>query len=188
MFCGLPEPAEALHPVKMKSLHATDPSSTPDAIHQLKRAWGELADLDRAQAVFKIKRSGTSIRQIARQIGKSESLLRHLLKALDAPAADRAAARQGNLSTNELIRRTKAEAKRLSAQRREADERVRGRNATQGAKLICDWLQEIGMVGTHGEQIVDEARQIMIRAIYAGSLPHGRTEVLDIDRPRCRCC
>jgi hypothetical protein len=47
-------------PLRWNHSMATDPSSTPDAIDQLKRAWGELADLDRAQAVSKIRKSATA--------------------------------------------------------------------------------------------------------------------------------
>ena len=43
--------------------------------------------------------------KVAAQLQFSESLLRHLLLALQAPACDRDLARQGKISTNELARR-----------------------------------------------------------------------------------
>ena len=75
------------------------------ATHQLQQNWDQLSDLDRALAIAKIKKSGLSNRTIARSIGRSESLMRHLLLILHAPASDRMAARQGKQSTNELVRR-----------------------------------------------------------------------------------
>jgi len=66
------------------------------------------SDLGRAEAVLGIKQSGIPIRKIAAQIGFSESLLRHLLKALRAPACDQVLAREGKISTNQLVRCAKA--------------------------------------------------------------------------------
>ena len=68
-------------------------------ISQLHSNWSQLHDLDRAKAVANLRRSGISIRSIARQLGCSESLLRHLLLALRAPAVDLAAARNGDQQT-----------------------------------------------------------------------------------------
>jgi transposase-like protein len=87
------------------------------AVNQLKNDWDPLRDLDRARAVAKIKQSGISIRQIAKRLDRGESGLRHLLLALQAPAADLVAARQGKLSTNDLVRRAKAASACRSAQR-----------------------------------------------------------------------
>ena len=65
------------------------------SIAQLQSDWFKLSDLDRARAVLTIHQSGISIRKIAAQLQLSESLLRHLLLALRAPACDRDLARQG---------------------------------------------------------------------------------------------
>ena len=46
------------------------------AVADLQAHWFKLSDLDRARAVFSIKQSGISIRNIARQLHLSESLLR----------------------------------------------------------------------------------------------------------------
>jgi transposase len=54
------------------------------SIPQLQSDWINLHDLDRAAAIRSIHSSGISIRQIATQLHKSESSLRHLLIALDA--------------------------------------------------------------------------------------------------------
>ena len=69
--------------------------NTP-SITQLQEDWHKLPDLERARAVQAIvSRSGLSIPKIAAQLQLSESLLRHLLQALQAPASDRDLARQG---------------------------------------------------------------------------------------------
>ena len=59
------------------------------SIAQLQSDWFKFSDLDRAAAVLRLNQSGISIRKIASQLHLSESLLRHLLQALKAPACDR---------------------------------------------------------------------------------------------------
>jgi hypothetical protein len=76
---------------------APSPSSAA-AVDKLKEDWDQLSVPDRALAVGKIRRSGFSIRQIARLIGRSESSLRYHLKTLHAPTADLAAARKRKIS------------------------------------------------------------------------------------------
>jgi len=79
----------------MNTNTSSSPGAAPDdAIERLKRDWTRLSDVDRALAVRAINQSGLSTRGIARQLQRSESSLRNLLKALHAPAADLAAARQ----------------------------------------------------------------------------------------------
>jgi len=51
--------------------------------------WFGFSDLDRASAILAIHQSGISIRKIAAQLQLSESLLRHLVQALQAPSSDR---------------------------------------------------------------------------------------------------
>ncbi len=78
------------------------------SIAQLQSDWFRFSDLERAGAVLAIKQTGISTRKVAAQLQLSESLLRHLLQALQAPASDRDLAQQGKITTNELVRRAKA--------------------------------------------------------------------------------
>ena len=71
-------------------------NNTP-SISQLQADWFGFSDLDRARAVLAINQTGISIRRIAAQLQISESLLRHLLQALQAPASDQDLARQGKI-------------------------------------------------------------------------------------------
>jgi hypothetical protein len=98
-------------------------------------------------------------------------LLRHLFAALQAPPADRFLARQGKISTNELVRRSKAAGIRRSSMHREAREFERTQAARQGCRTICDWLAAEQISGPYGEQIVDEARRQLAIAEQAGKLP-----------------
>src|ERR1035438_7742670 len=110
------------------------------SITQLQEDWHRLSDLERARAVQAIiSQSGLSIRKIAAQLHLSESLLRHLLQALQAPACDRDLARQGKISTNELVRRAKAGLRR-SVKRRETSVLDRAQETREATDLICDWL------------------------------------------------
>jgi len=129
------------------------------SIPQLQSDWINLHDLDRAAAIRSIHSSGISIRQIAAQLHKSESSLRHLLIALDAPAQDRALARRGEISTNELVRRSQAAGLRRAARHREEVELERARQIRKAADQICTWLAGIGLSKPNCEMIVDEVRR-----------------------------
>jgi lambda repressor-like predicted transcriptional regulator len=85
------------------------------AVADLQSKWPTLHNLDRAKAVYAIHQAGTSLRELAKVLNRSESLLRHLLAALQAPPAHRNLARQGKISFNELVRRSKAEGVRAPA-------------------------------------------------------------------------
>jgi lambda repressor-like predicted transcriptional regulator len=98
-----------------KSTPMTSPSF---AIAELQAGWHTLVDLDRGRAVFNIHRKGTSLRELARKLSCNESLLRRLLKAIQAPVEDQLLARQGTITTNELIRRAKAAGSYASSSRR----------------------------------------------------------------------
>ena len=148
------------------------PSSPTDiSVDQLKRDWEQLHPLDRAKAISSLKKSGLSNRQIARQIGRGESTLRHLLLALRAPAADLISARQQNLSTNELVRRAKADAVRRESERHEAAKTQRIEAAQRAADQICSWLAEEHVYGPDGERILDYVRSEYASRTVDGSLP-----------------
>jgi hypothetical protein len=141
------------------------------SIPQLQSDWINLHDLDRAAAIRSIHSSGISIRQIATQLHKSESSLRHLLIALDAPAQDRALARRSQISTNELVRRSQAAGLRRTARHREEVELERARQTRKAADQICTWLGGIGLNKPNCEMIVDEVRRKFYALATAGQLP-----------------
>ena len=132
-------------------------TNTP-SVAQLQSDWFKLSDLDRARAVLTINQSGISIRKVATQLRLSESLLRHLLQALQAPACDRVLAQEGKISTNELIRRAKA-GSRLSAKGREKLVIDRDLETRSAADLICDWLLQTKMFAPVREMIVKEVQR-----------------------------
>src|ERR1019366_8736299 len=139
-------------------------------ITQLQSDWFKFADLDRAGAVLAIKQTGTSIRKIAAQLHLSESLLRHLLLALLAPACDQDLARQGKISTNELARRGKGAGLLRSPNNSETFELERVRETREAANTICDWLAERGQQGSYGKQILKEVRHEFASREQEGSL------------------
>ena len=141
------------------------------AIANLQSKWHDLHDLDRARAVYVIHRAGTSVRAIATELHFSESLLRHLLTALRAPAEDRSLAQQGKITTNELVRRAKAAGARRSAKHREALALQNIQDAREASRKICQWLLEEGIPGSYGEQIVAEARRQLAVAELTRKLP-----------------
>ena len=148
-------------------------STTSSAVADLQSQWHTLPDLDRAKAVLAIKQSGISTRQIAQHLDCSDSLLRHLLAALQAPPADRLLLRQGKISTNELVRRSKAAGIRRSSMHREAREFERAQASRQACRTICGWLAAERISKPYGEQIVDEARRLFAQAEQDGKFPPG---------------
>ncbi|SRR6266567_1736721 len=141
------------------------------AVAKLQSEWHSLPDLDRARAVYDIKHSGVSTRQTALHLNVSESLLRHLLQALQAPIEDRFLAQGRKISTNELVRRAKAAGIRRSSMHREALEFERTQASLRGCRAICDWLVEENVPGSYGEQIVEEARRQLAIAEETKQLP-----------------
>ncbi len=146
-------------------------STTFSAVADLQSRWHILSDLDRARAVFAIQQTGASHRGLAKALNCSETLLRHLLKALQAPVEDRYLARKGKISTRELARRSKAAGTHRDAKQHEQIELERAQGALQGSRTICNWLAAEGMRGSYGEQIVDEARRLFAKAEQDGKFP-----------------
>ena len=83
----------------------SNPYLVTPLIENLRERWHQLHDIDRALAIREIVHLGVSRRRLALEIGFSEGLLRHLLKALDAMPSDIELAGQNVISTNELVRR-----------------------------------------------------------------------------------
>ena len=156
----------------MKSPSTAD---IPPSVAKLRDKWPTLHDLDRAGAVLKIKQAGVSMRTLAKELDCSPSLLGHLLLARKAPLQDQLLARQGKISTKELVRRARPEQARLAARDGKALEAKRTKEAQKGCKLICDWLAQTGHSWSVGESIVDEARRILARAEQEGALPRQDT-------------
>lgn len=160
------------------------------AISALQTRWKSLHDLDRAQAVRAIRLSGTSLNKLAKAVKRSPSLLRHLLDALDAPKADKLLARDGKLTTNELVRSAKAAKAAQKAKEGEALALKRAQASIRGCKEICDWLTKESLQGSYGEQIICEAQRELANAEQNGKLPTGAapaampvTEIIQRCRP-----
>ena len=141
------------------------------AVADLQDAWHTLHDLDRARAVYMIHQADVSLRELAKALNCSPSLLRHLLVALQAPALDRALARDNKISTREQARRARTTGIRRAARHREALELDRERAALVGSRAIFDWLAVENIFTSYGEQIVDEARSLLAAAEQTGKLP-----------------
>lgn len=142
-------------------------------ITELKAQWSQLCDLDRARAVRSIKQSGLSTREIAHQLCCSESYLRHLLIGLLASREDRVLARNGKISTRELVRRVKAAGLEQEIKHQEAHKLKQVRASVQACKAICDWLVSEDIGGPEAELIIDETRRYLFDAEQSKKLPLG---------------
>jgi hypothetical protein len=129
------------------------PSKKPIAL--LKSRWNQLSDLERANEIETIQRSGISRRKIAAGLDRSESLLRHLLFCLQASEEDQNLARRGQISTSELSRRGRAAKKRRAEAPPEIVEAPRPKSADEGADLICDWILKEPLYTPNRVQIIE---------------------------------
>jgi lambda repressor-like predicted transcriptional regulator len=97
---------------KEETIPVKPPSNTDTAaaVADLQKNWRDLQDLDRGRAVNVIHQAGTSLRSLAKALTCSPSLLRRLIEVDQAPLEDQLLARQGKITTNELLRRSSAAA------------------------------------------------------------------------------
>jgi len=148
----------------------TSPSS---AIAELQSTWHTLHDLDRGRAVYAIHQDGTRLRELARELNCSESLLRRLLKAIEAPVEDCLLARQRKISTNELVRRAEAAEICRTSKKHEEQELEGTQAAARGSKAICAWLVKEQVSGGFGEQILCESQRKLAEAEQNNRFPLG---------------
>lgn len=142
-------------------------------IPNLQAEWHILNDLDRGRAVLAIHQHGTSIRELARELNCGNSLLRHLLLAIQAPAEDQRLAREGKISTNELVRRARAAAVRRTADQDQARKLKRTRASVNGSRNICDWMVQQKLSGAYCESILCEAQRLLANAEPTNRFPRG---------------
>ncbi len=160
-------------------------TNTP-SIAQLQSDWFKFSDLERAGAVLAINQTGISTRKIAAHLHFSESLLRHLLMTLRAPASDQHLAQQGKITTNELVRRAKAS---LGTAEHHKTLTI-DREIRIAADLICDWLLHIQLFEPARKMIVEEVRRKFRIMKEAGLHPSAVApparpvaRIIDITRP-----
>ena len=146
----------------------------PNSVEGLRLQWGKLHDLDRAEAVMKMQQSGKSLRSLAKALGCAESLLRNLLLAARAPLPDRILARKKQISTRELVRRSKAAIKASAERDKETQEEKRTKEVQKWSTAICRWLEEMEFFTSHAVSIIDEARWQMAAADVSGGLPGSK--------------
>jgi hypothetical protein len=151
----------------------TSPLTTvvASSVADLKTKWTELIDVDRALAVHKIHVAGMSFGKLAKELGRSSTLLRNLDQAAQAPAEDIGLARKRQISTRQLVLRSKAADQRRAAQEKEALNQKRTKAAQQAAVRICEWLDENISYHSQAESIVEEARRILAQAEFFEKLP-----------------
>ena len=154
----------------------TNPLSTEAsaALADLKKKWPGLKnDLQRGKKLNDVHKLQVSTRTLAQALGCSATRIRNLIAADRAPLEDRFLARNGEISTRELLRRSKqAEAKRKAKDGAVLDKK-RTTDAQKGAKVICEWLgTKLGFAGSR-EQVIDETRRILDRERANGTLPQS---------------
>jgi hypothetical protein len=142
------------------------------ALSSLEKKWPKLNnDVDRAVALGPVHGKGVPYRLLAEKLNCSESRVRYLCQAAKAPLADLFQARDGKISTRELVRRTDAAEAEKKAKETNAIDLRRTEEAKKAAKIIRDWLEsKLGFLA-HRENVIDEARRTLEMNKRQGTLP-----------------
>ena len=143
------------------------------AVTDLQVQWHILQDLDRAEAVSSIHQAGVSLRRLAKALNCSDCLLRHLLHVRAASPEDLVLARQGQISTWELARRSVATRTTQASMSRGISVSEIANAATRGCGTIRAWLAEESLNNPYGVQVTKEAYRLVMNAERAGKLPRG---------------
>jgi hypothetical protein len=118
-----------------------------------------------------IRRSGAFIRQIARELGRGESGLRHLLKTLDASPLDLDLAGITRFFTNELVRRVQSAASPSPELPRKTTGTRPAVSAGEVADLICNWLPQTKLNRPSCAEIIKQVRRKLNELKDAGLSP-----------------
>ena len=150
------------------------------AVDELVKAWSNLDDVDRAVRIEQILDAGMSRRALARTLGCSENLIRHLRIAADATDEEKQQAGQGELSTRQLVAI-------VLARRKEQEKTQQQLAAQEAATTIVNWLlSELG--SARAEQTLDDANRMLAAAENAGKLPKDRApKGMSLDGIIARC-
>jgi hypothetical protein len=139
----------------------------------LQAGWQTLHDVNKAELISNILGAGMSGRTLAKSLGKSEGLIRHLAIANDASATDKKLALNGELSTAELVRRVRDRRDRDQQQALELAATRNVKTIAQATDEIVTWLLE-RLGGPYAEQVVEEARFLSANAEATGKFPKGK--------------
>lgn len=119
-------------------------ADTSPAVADLQKKWPALDnDADRAKAIHDLHTAGVSLRTLAKALKCSLTLLRQLNVAAEAPKEDLQLARDGKISTRELVRRSKAATHRRETDQEEAQRKAielkRAKDARRGPwRVSCE--------------------------------------------------
>jgi len=152
----------------MSSVPGFDASA---ALADLRKKWDHLSDVGRGETVHKLHDAGMSYWKLAQVLPCSATQLRNLDKVAQADEFDRFMSERGQISTRELVRRVEASKKKSAQKEKEALEKKRRQEAEEGSKLICDWLEEQGVLPSVGAAIVRHAYRHLAEAEIDGTLP-----------------
>jgi len=105
-----------------------------------------------------------SLRELAPHLKCSPSLLSYLLRAAQAPAADLARARMGDISTRALAAIAGTSGTRGTVRQHEAIAFERERAAFNASKTVLSWFEDEQVAEADQSQIIEKARLQLIEA------------------------
>jgi hypothetical protein len=105
-----------------------------------------------------------SLQKLAPHLNCSPSLLSRMLQAAQAPEADRARARRGEMSTRALARCAVVAGTCGTDRYHEAVAFEHEQAAFQASQTITEWFKEEGVASADREQIIEQARSHLVKA------------------------
>lgn len=134
------------------------------AVTDLQSRWHTLCDVDRALAVQSMHLEGLSLQKLAPLLNCSPSLSSRLLRAAQAPAADRASAHRREISTPELALRAGITEICGTEHHPEAIAFAHEHTAFQACQTITGWYEDEAAGSTDRQRITDQARSHLVYA------------------------
>lgn len=173
-------------------------SNIPPAVRQLKSRWTRITHLERAEAVDALVKRGISRRALARELGHSEALLRHLQKGADLPEETRSKIRDGKISFRSAVRTISAKPSQVKrAQSTNASGGTAGTAASKVtmvldapacANLIVKFIREkFQFNGTDAAQVVRLALNRILKSGPRDEFDHLLIANPDIDQVISKC-
>jgi hypothetical protein len=123
-------------------------------IDTLRNDWPSLSDVDRAHGISNFLQAGISCRALAKAIGCSEALLRHIRPLRDATEEEKNLLRCGETTTNAVLRFIKQRTSRTAIDKELSSTHEQSEH--DWAYRILDWAS--GFSPQYAKQVFAEAR------------------------------
>jgi hypothetical protein len=142
-----------------------------EAVADLQCGWQTLPDVDKGEKIAVILKHGTSGRTLASALKCDEKQVRNFAKIASTTDRDKAQAREGAISTRELVRRANMREQRHAVAAIKRAKANREKRALSACENVLSWFIVERLGPADAEQIVDRTREHLVACEMEGSLP-----------------